>query len=270
MTHLERSRHQLYPFHIVIPSPWPLIVSLSLLSLALSLGLTMHGYIGNINLVYLSLFVLTCSACFWFRDIIAEATYLGNHTIAVRKGINIGFLLFVLSEVLIFAGLFWAYFHIAISPDILLGSCWPPVGIEAIKPTELPLLNTIILLSSGATITYSHHALINRDRSKALSGLLITFWLIVIFVACQYIEYTNATFTITDGVYGSVFYAGTGLHFLHMVMLIIMLGICYWRIRNYHLTSNHHVGYETTVLYCHVLDVIWLFLYICLYWWALV
>nr|NP_861468.1 cytochrome c oxidase subunit 3 [Kazachstania servazzii]CAD23423.1 cytochrome c oxidase subunit 3 [Kazachstania servazzii] len=268
MTQLERSKFQQYPYHMVMPSPWPLMVSLSLLSLTLSLGLTMHGYIGNMNLVYLALFVLTCSASFWFRDMIAEATYLGNHTIAVRKGINTGFLLFVLSEVLIFMGLFWVYFHMAMSPDVTLGAVWPPMGIEAIKPTELPLLNTIILLSSGATITYSHHALINKDRSKALSGLLITFWLIVIFVTCQYIEYTNATFTIADGVYGSVFYTGTGLHFIHMIMLIVMLGICYWRMRNYHLTSDHHVGYETTVLYCHVLDVIWLFLYIVFYWWA--
>lgn len=268
MTHLERTRYQQYPFHIVLPSPWPMVVSFSLLSLAISLALTMHGYIGTMHLVYLSLFVLTCSISFWLRDIVSEATYLGNHTIAVRKGINIGFLLFVLSEVLVFSGLFWAYFHSAISPDVLLGASWPPVGIEAVQPTELPLLNTIILLSSGATITYSHHALISGNRKHALNSLLVTTWLIVIFVTFQYIEYTNAAFTITDGVYGTVFYAGTGLHFMHMVMLIAMLAVCYWRIRNYHLTSNHHVGYETTIVYCHVLDVIWLFLYISFYWWG--
>nr|YP_009444474.1 cytochrome c oxidase subunit 3 [Naumovozyma dairenensis]APD15097.1 cytochrome c oxidase subunit 3 [Naumovozyma dairenensis] len=268
MTNLERSRYQQFPYHMVMPSPWPLMVSLALLSLALTLGLTMHGYINNLNLLYLSLIVLLMSMTLWFRDVIAEATYLGDHTMAVRKGINLGFLLFALSEVLIFAGLFWAYFHSAMSPDIILGAQWPPVGIEAIQPTELPLLNTVILLSSGATITYSHHALINKDRSKAMSGLLITFWLIVIFVSCQYIEYTNAMFTISDGVYGSVFYAGTGLHFMHMVMLAIMLGINYWRMRNYHLTSGHHVGYETTIIYTHVLDVIWLFLYITFYWWG--
>ena len=249
MTHLERSKYQQYPYHIVIPSPWPLIVSLSILSLALSLALTIHRYIGNMNLVYLSLLVLIISSSLWFRDIISEATYLGNHTIAVRKGINIGFILFLLSEVLIFIGLFWAYFHIALNPDILLGSQWPPIGINAIKPLELPLLNTIILLSSGATITFSHHALININRNKALLGLLITLWLIIIFVICQWFEFINATFTITDGIYGSVFYAGTGLHFLHIIILIIILGISYWRLRNYHFTSNHHVGYETTILY---------------------
>ena len=268
MTHLERSRHQQHPFHMVMPSPWPIVVSFALLSLALSLALTMHGYIGNMNMVYLALFVLLTSSILWFRDIVAEATYLGDHTIAVRKGINLGFLMFVLSEVLIFAGLFWAYFHSAMSPDVLLGACWPPVGIEAVQPTELPLLNTIILLSSGATVTYSHHALIAGNRNKALSGLLITFWLIVIFVTCQYIEYTNAAFTISDGVYGPVFYAGTGLHFLHMVMLAAMLGVNYWRMRNYHLTAGHHVGYETTIIYLHVLDVIWLFLYVVFYWWG--
>ena len=268
MTHLERSRHQQYPYHRVLPSPWPMLLSFALLSLTLSLGLTMHGYIGNMNLVYLALLVVLLTSVFWFRDVIAEATYLGDHTIAVRKGINLGFLLFVLSEVLIFAGLFWAYFHSAMSPDIVLGASWPPVGIQAVQPTELPLLNTIILLSSGATITYSHHALICRNRNKALSGLFITIWLIIIFVTCQYIEYTNAAFTISDGVYGSVFYAGTGLHFLHMVMLAVMLIICYWRMRTYQFTSTHHVGFETTILYCHVLDIIWLFLYIVFYWWG--
>lgn len=268
MTHLERSRHQQFPFHMVAPSPWPIMVSLSLLSLTLSLALTMHGYIGTINLVYLALFVLLISSLLWFRDIISEATFLGDHTIAVRKGINLGFLLFVISEVLIFASLFWAYFHSAMSPDVLLGGVWPPVGIEAVQPTELPLLNTIILLASGATITYSHHALIQGNRKHALSGLFITLWLIIIFVICQYIEYTNAAFTISDGVYGSVFYAGTGLHFLHMVMLIVMLAINYWRMRNYHLTSAHHVGYELLVIYLHVLDIIWLFLYIVFYWWG--
>lgn len=268
MTHLERSKHQQFPFHLVAPSPWPIAVSFGLLSLALSLALTMHGYVGHLNLIWLALVVVAGSATLWFRDIIAEATYLGDHTIAVRKGLHLGFLLFVVSEILIFAGLFWAYFHSAMNPTIELGSVWPPVGIQAVQPTELPLLNTIILLASGATVTWSHHAVINGNRKNALTGLFMTTWLIIIFVICQYIEYTNATFTISDGVYGSVFYAATGLHFLHMVMLIVMLSISYWRLRNYHYTSGHHVGYETTILYLHVLDVIWLFLYIVMYWWG--
>jgi len=268
MTYMQRSRFQVFPYHLVAPSPWPIAVSFSLMSLALSLGLTMHGYINNVVVLLLSIIVVLYSMGLWFRDIIAEGTYLGDHTLAVRKGLNYGFLLFVVSEILIFAGIFWAYFHSAMSPTVELGGVWPPVGIEAIGATELPLLNTIILLASGATITYSHHGIIEGNRKYALSGLFITLWLIIIFVICQYIEYTNATFTISDGVYGSVFYAGTGLHFIHMIMLIIMLLICYIRMRQYHFTTNHHVNFETTVIYLHVLDVIWLFLYIVMYWWG--
>lgn len=268
MTFLERSKHQIHPFHMVAPSPWPLAVSFSLGSAMLTLALTMHGYVGNLYWFGLSVVCLLWSMTLWFRDIIAEATYLGDHTQAVRNGLNLGFLLFVLSEILIFAGIFWAYFHSAMSPAIELGGVWPPVGIETIGPTELPLLNTIILLASGATVTYSHHALIQGSRKNALSGLLITLWLIIIFVLCQIVEYGTASFTISDGIYGSVFYTGTGLHFLHMNMLIAMLAVCYWRMRNYQFTSGHHLGYEVTILYLHVLDVIWLFLYIVMYWWG--
>lgn len=268
MTILSRNKHQIFPFHLVQPSPWPIAVSFALMAFALTLGLTMHGYIGNVSLLLLPGVLVLASMTLWFRDIIAEGTYLGDHTLAVRKGLNFGFILFVVSEILIFAGIFWSYFHSAMSPSLEIGGVWPPVGIEAISATELPLLNTIILLASGATITWSHHATIYGNRTEALTSLMMTLLLIVVFVLCQYIEYTNASFTLADGVYGSVFFAGTGLHFIHMVMLIIMLAVCYWRMYNYHFTTSHHVNYETTILYLHVLDVIWLFLYIVMYWWG--
>lgn len=268
MTRLERSRYQIYPYHLVDPSPWPITISFSLLSLALSLGLTIHGYINNNIILYLSIILVLYNLALWLRDIIIEGTYLGCHTLAVRKGLNYGFILFVISEILIFLSIFWSYFHSAMSPNIEIGNIWPPIGIETISALELPLLNTIILLASGATITYSHFATINNNKNQALNSLLITLLLIIIFVICQFIEYTNAHFTITDGIYGSVFYTGTGLHFLHMNMLIIMLIICYWRMKNYHFTSTHHLNFETTILYLHILDIIWLFLYIIMYWWG--
>ena len=267
-TDIQKSKFQQFPFHLVAPSPWPIYQSFSLMSFALALALTMHGYIGDMYLVFFTGTVVLLTMFLWFRDIVAEGTFLGDHTLAVRKGLSLGFYLFVVSEVLIFAGLFWAYFHSAMAPSIELGSVWPPVGIEAVGPTELPLLNTIILLSSGATMTYSHHGLVNGNLKNALSGLAITTWLVIIFVICQYIEYCNAMFTLTDGVYGSVFYAATGLHFIHMVMLSLMLAICYFRMRAGQFTKTHHVGFEMTVIYGHVLDLIWLFLYISMYWWA--
>lgn len=264
----NRENLQLFPFHLVTNSPWPLTTSLALMSLALTLGLTMHGYIGNHLWLFLAISLVLSSIFLWVRDVVIEGTYLGDHTIAVRKGLNIGFMLFVLSEILIFAALFWSYFHSAMGPTIEIGCQWPPVGITSIKPTELPLLNTIILLASGATVTWAHHSILYKDRQGTLVGLFITTLLIVLFVGCQVLEYTWATFTIADSVFGSIFYAGTGLHFIHMVMLIVMLAICYARMYFYHFTSNHHLGLETTILYLHVLDIIWLFLYIVFYWWG--
>lgn len=264
----KRQNLQLFPFHLVTSSPWPLAISLALMSLALTLGLTMHNYINNIYLLLLSILVVLASMSLWLRDVIIEATFLGDHTQAVRKGINIGFILFVISEALIFSAIFWSYFHSAIGPTIEIGSSWPPVGIESIKPTELPLLNTIILLASGATITWAHHGILNGNKSESIIAVAITTFLIFAFVWCQDKEYTFANFTIADGVYGSIFYAGTGLHFGHMVMLFIMLSIVLWRLFLNHLTNTHHVVFEITVLYLHVLDVIWLLLYLVFYWWG--
>ena len=268
MTYIERSNFQPHPFHLVDPSPWPLTTSISLGTTLISLGFLMHGYIDSNILFFLNILSLILSMTFWFRDMIAEGTYLGNHTLAVRNGLNLGFLLFIISEILIFASLFWIYFYSAIGASIEIGGSWPPLGIESVKPTELPLLNTIILLASGATITFSHHGILNSNRKNGLLGLILTIWLIIIFVLCQIIEYKTASFTYSDGIYGAIFYSATALHFIHMNMLIIMLIICYWRLKFYHITNNHHVGLETTIAYVHVLDVIWLFIYVIMYFWG--
>ena len=251
MTNNVRGYIQLHPFHLVGPSPWPIFTSFSLMNLALSLGLTAHGYISNNIFIFISLITVLYSMTLWFKDIIAESTYLGDHTIAVKRGLNQGFLLFVVSEILIFSSLFWAYLHSALNPTMEIGMSWPPMGIEAISPAELPLLNTIILLASGVTITYAHHALINGNRSNTLYGFIYSTLLIALFVFCQILEYSF-----------------TGLHGIHMIMLVIMLVVCTWRVYNYDFTNTSHVGAETTILYLHVLDVIWLFIYIIVYWWG--
>jgi cytochrome c oxidase subunit 3 len=268
MTNNIRGFIQLHPFHLVSPSPWPIFTSFCVMNLALSLGLTAHGYIGNNFFVILSIITLFYGMTLWFKDIIAESTYLGDHTLAVKRGLTQGFLLFVVSEILIFATLFWAYLHSALNPTIEIGMSWPPAGIEAVAADELPLLNTIILLASGVTITFSHHALIKGFRNYSLLGFIYSTLLILLFVICQGFEYTFASFTISDSVYGSTFYSLTGLHGIHMIMLVIMLTICTWRIYNYDFTDTSHVGAETTILYLHVLDIIWLFIYIIAYWWG--
>ena len=137
-------------------------------------------------------------------------TYLGNHTNAVQRGLNLGVGLFIVSEALFFLAIFWTFFHSSLSPNIELGAQWPPMGINGINPFELPLLNTIILLS-GVLVTYAHHSVIQGNRRGALYGLVYTILLAVLFTALQGIEYTVSSFTISDGIYGSCFYFGTGL-----------------------------------------------------------
>lgn len=204
----------------------------------------------------------------WLRDITSEGTYLGYHTFAVQKGLNIGFLLFLISEIIVFASVFWAFFHSALSPTIEIGNHWPPIGIDALSPFEVPLLNTILLLSSGATITYAHHALIGNNRNNALIGSISTIVLAIIFTALQGFEYYTCAFTISDSVYGSTFYASTGLHGLHVIIgtLLIIGGL--YRIYAYHVTTMHHIGYESAIVYWHLVDGIWLFLYVSVYWWG--
>lgn len=207
---LTRSNFQAHPFHLVSPSPWPLYTSLSLFTLTTSAVTTIHGFYSAAYWLICGFTLLLASMFFWFRDVISEGTYLGNHTLAVQKGLNMGVGLFIVSEALFFLAIFWAYFHSALSPTVELGGQWPPIGIEAINAFELPLFNTVLLLASGVTITYCHHSIIKGYRNGALYGGLFTIVLALVFTAFQGIEYSVSSFTLTDGAYGSCFYFGTG------------------------------------------------------------
>ena len=268
MTNLTRSNFQAHPFHLVSPSPWPFFTCVSLLTLTTSGVLTMHGFSNAQYFLSLAFFSLIFSMSFWFRDIISEATYLGNHTLAVQRGLNMGVALFIVSEALFFLAIFWAFFHSALSPTIELGAQWPPKGLDAVNPFELPLLNTVILLSSGVTVTYAHHSLIQGNRSGALYGLVFTVALAIVFTILQAVEYSVSSFTISDGTYGSCFYFGTGFHGLHVMIGTAFIAVGLWRVLAYHLTENHHLGLESGILYWHFVDVVWLFLFISIYYWG--
>jgi len=211
---------------------------------------------------------LIASMTFWFRDVISEGTYLGDHTSAVQRGITMGVGLFIVSEALFFLAIFWAFFHSALSPTVELGAQWPPMGITAINPFELPLLNTVILLSSGVTVTYSHHSLIQGNRSGTLYGLIATIILAIVFTFLQGIEYSVSSFTISDGAFGSCFFFGTGFHGLHVIIGTVFLAVAAFRILAYQLTDNHHLGFESAILYWHFVDVVWLFLFVSVYYWG--
>lgn len=263
-----RTEFQAHPYHLVSPSPWPLYTSVTLSCITFSAVLAFHSFYGGLLGIYFAFVAVVSSMGLWFRDVTNEGTYLGNHTLAVQRGLNMGVGLFIVSEALFFLAIFWAFFHSALSPTVELGAKWPPLGIESINPFELPLLNTVILLSSGVTVTYSHHSIIQGNRSGALYGLVYTILLAVVFTAFQFVEYSVSSFTISDGTYSSCFYFGTGFHGLHVMIGTAFLAVGFWRLLAYHLTENHHLGLESAILYWHFVDVVWLFLYISVYYWG--
>nr|QNH92704.1 cytochrome c oxidase subunit 3 [Wolfiporia cocos] len=247
MITINRNLIQNFPFHLVEISPWPLLVSFTLLSMAIGGVMYMHGYPYGGSLLSLGFLLTASGMTLWFRDIIAEASYLGCHTSHVQKGLTIGVILFIISEVFAFLSIFWGFFHSSLSPAIEIGGCWPPAD-----PFAIPLLNTILLLSSGAFVTFAHHSLIQGNREGAIIGTLLTIVLAIIFTALQYYEYNQASFTFSDSVYGSVFFASTGSIGPSITSGTIFIAVAFFRIINYHLTTGHHVGYEASILYWHL------------------
>ena len=268
MTILTRSLFLPHPYHLVSPSPWPFNTSFSLLVITTSAVLTFQGFTNAVDAITMGLLGVVLSMSLWFRDVISEGTYLGNHTLAVQKGLSMGVGLFIVSEALFFLAIFWAFFHSALSPTIELGANWPPMGIQAINPFELPLFNTVILLSSGVSVTYAHHSIIQGKRAGALFSLLYTVKLALVFTVFQSVEYTVSSFTISDGTYTSCFYFGTGFHGLHVIIGTAFLAVGLWRLLAYHLTENHHLGLESGILYWHFVDIVWILLYISVYYWG--
>ena len=268
MSRSIRSSFQSHPFHLVSPSPWPIYCSVCLLTLTTSAVSAFHNFNNAGSFIILALISLVCSMSLWFKDISVEGSYLGNHTLAVQRGLNMGVALFIVSEALFFVAIFWTFFHSALSPTLEVGAEWPPVGIEAINSSELPLLNTFILLSSGISVTYAHHSLIQGNRSGALYGLVVTIILALVFTVCQWIEYLVSSFTFSDSVFGSCFYFGTGFHGFHVIIGTIFLAAGLLRLFLYLSTDNHHLGLESGILYWHFVDVVWLFLFVSIYYWG--
>jgi heme/copper-type cytochrome/quinol oxidase subunit 3 len=260
--------YQQHPFHLVDPRPWPLVAAIGAGTMLSGGVMWFHGYNGGgITLIFGMASVLFVMYA-WWRDIIREATYEGQHTSMVQLSMRFGMILFIASEVMFFFAFFWAFFHSRMNPTIELGSIWPPKGIEPLSAWGFPFLNTILLLTSGATCTWSHHAILAGDRQGAVNGLIATIILAVIFTAVQGIEYCSARFTISDSVFGRTFYMATGFHGFHVAIGTTFLTICLLRMLNHHFTQQHHFGFEAAAWYWHFVDVVWLFLFVAVYWWG--
>ena len=264
----SRKLIQNFPYHLVAPSPWPINVSFALLGMAIAGVMSMHGYFLGGLLFTLASSLTLFGMSFWFKDISDEATYEGCHTKQVQRGLTIGVLLFIVSEVFAFLSVFWAFFHSSLSPAIEIGGVWPPQGITALDQFAIPLLNTMLLVSSGAFITYAHHALIKGNRKDSIYGTFFTIILAIVFTGFQYFEYSEAPFSISDSVYGSAFYASTGLHGFHVIIGTIFISTMFFRNLGYQLTKHHHIGFESSILHWHFVDVVWLFLFIAVYYWG--
>ena len=257
-----------HKFHLVDPSPWPFVMSMAALVTTTGGVLYMHSFAMGGSTLALGIFMILYTMYFWWRDVVREATYEGHHTHVVQVGLRYGMILFIVSEIMFFFAFFWAFFNASVAPTIEIGSIWPPLGIEVLNAFEVPLLNTVILLLSGATVTWAHHAIVAGNRREAILGLLFTVALGIIFTLLQLFEYIDAPFNISDGIYGSTFYLATGFHGFHVMIGTIFLAVCLFRLINHHFTREHHFGFEAAAWYWHFVDVVWLFLFVSIYWWG--
>lgn len=261
-----------HPYHLVNPSRWPALSALSLLILTVGGVRFMHHAAGGAPMVALGLLMVLYCMFGWWRDVVREAEVDRAHTPAVARGLRAGMALFIVSEILFFAAFFWAFFNASTLPKAPLADTWaiaagvwPPQGIEVFDPWDIPFLNTLILLLSGTTVTWAHHALLHNDRKGLIHGLGWTVFLGAIFSCLQVYEYAHAAFGFKDGIYASTFYMATGFHGLHVLIGTIFLGVCLVRARKGHFTPERHLGLEFAAWYWHFVDVVWLFLFVCVY-----
>ena len=255
-----------HPYHIVDESPWPLYGSMG--GLYLTSGIVSWFHLNDLSLFFIGAVLLALVMYQWWRDIRREGAIQGLHSAIVELGLRWGILLFITSEVFFFVRFFWAYFHASLRPNIEVGSLWPPAGINPFNPFGVPLLNTIVLVSSGVGVTWAHHALIEGDYDQIKRGLIITVALGVYFTMLQGLEYYEASFSFADGVYGSTFFIATGFHGLHVLVGTLFLLVCLLRHFKREFRAAHHFGFEAAAWYWHFVDVVWLFLYLALYWWG--
>lgn len=254
------------PFHLVEYRPWPLTGSLA--ALILTVGLTSWFHNHRVIPLIIGLLITALTIIQWWRDIIRERTFIGFHTSPVATGLRWGIILFISSEVIFFFAFFWAFFHRRLAPSPELGCNWPPTGIYPLNPFSIPLLNTAVLLASGVTVTWAHHRIIELNKKERIKSLTLTVTLGIYFTVLQAREYLETSFSIADRAYGTTFFVATGFHGLHVIIGSRFLAICLLRSYFNHFSAEHHLGFEAAAWYWHFVDVVWIFLYLCIYWWG--
>jgi cytochrome c oxidase subunit 3 len=245
---------QRHPYHLVDPSPWPIVAALGAFTLTSGGVMYMHSFEYGSWTMSFGMILILITMYVWWRDVVREATYEGHHTSFVQLGLRYGMILFIVSEVMFFFAFFWAFFHSSLAPNVELGGMWPPAGIDVLNPWEVPFLNTVILVLSGATVTWSHHSIIYGNRKQAIIGLVLTVLLAALFTGLQGMEYIDSTFKISDGIYGFTFFIATGFHVFNVIIGTTFLTVCLIRLLSYHFTRYHHFGFEAAAWYWHFVE----------------
>lgn len=262
-----------HDYHLVPFSPWPIVGGFTALIMAIGGIYWMHGGVPWVFAVGVLGVLYTMYG--WWSDVVREAQS-GDHTPIVQLHHRYGMILFIASEVMFFVAWFWAYFDAAwyydeaiqVSRVAFTGGMWPPVGTEVFDPWHLPLFNTLVLLLSGTTITWAHHALLENNRKGLVWGLLFTVLLGVLFSAVQILEYSQAAFSFSGNIYSAAFFMATGFHGFHIFIGTVFLVVCLIRAMRGHFTPKQHVGFELAAWYWHFVDVVWLFLFATIYVWG--
>lgn len=273
--HHDEVKHD---YHLVDPSPWPALGAGAAFALTFGTVAYMHPDIFGsesektvkalgIGAFMPGVFLILLTMWMWWRDVIKEATHQGHHTPVVQIGMRYGMTLFIASEVMFFVAFFWAFFNSSLFPKVD-PAVWPPEGVETLPTFGVPFMNTLILLLSGCTVTWAHHALREGNQRAMITGLGMTIVLGVIFTGFQAYEYVHAAFGFSDGIYSSTFYMATGFHGFHVIIGTTFLIVCWFRARKGHFKADHHFGFEAAAWYWHFVDVVWLFLFCCIYWWG--
>ena len=258
------------PYHLVDPSPWPIVGALG--GFLIVLGIILAAHYGDYIVITIGALIVFTVMFLWWRDVVRESRTPGIYTPVVRLGLRYGMLFFITSEVMFFVAFFWSFFNFALFPENVAGLAhpiWPPPNIHTPDPFHFAILMTMILLLSGTTITWAHHCLIEDDRKGKLTGLGLTILLGVAFTCTQLWEYTHSPFKFSGGgVYPSVFFLATGFHGFHVIVGTTFLAVCWFRARAGQFTPTRHFGFEAAAWYWHFVDVVWLFLFTCVYWWG--
>jgi cytochrome c oxidase subunit III len=266
-----------HPYHILEPSPYPICTSMSLLGLVVTGLMWMKGHALGFPLTMLAAAALIACVFYWWRSAIREGLYDKAHNEVVQNGLRFGMAMFIASEVMFFFAFFWAFFNSALYPkifledvwDILTGvGVWPPENIVTFEAWDLPFLNTLILLLSGTTVTWAHHALLHNDNKSVIQALAISVGLGILFSSLQALEYSHAAFGFKDGIYASTFYMATGFHGAHVIIGTIFLAVNLVRAMRGTLSPEGHLSFEFAAWYWHFVDVVWLFLFVFVYWWG--